>query len=83
MRVQVEYDDDGRIISVSGAASGESAGPGGQVGRVFNRSHHVIEVEAEEMRHERDFDGLRRFVSGHSVEGHPDAPRLVTSATAQ
>jgi hypothetical protein len=70
MRIQVEYDDNGEIKSVAGA------GPNVSTGRLPSPNHRIAVVHTEEVRHERDFEGLRKVVEGHRVTGHPHEPRL-------
>jgi hypothetical protein len=78
MRVQVEYDGDGRITAVAGVIVVEhSDGSVGRASRVVRPGHHVLEVDTDEMRDERDTDGLRRIVDSHYVVGHPREPKLI------
>lgn len=78
MLILIEYATDGRIVSVAGAPAGADAERlNGRAVRIFDPHSHVLEFDATEMRHERDFDGLLRFMHGHSVVGNPEAPRVV------
>ena len=80
MRIQVEYDENGQIISATGGNPVESPG---RSGRVATAGHDLVEVEAEEIRHERDFDGLRKVVERYRVAGHPHEPHLVARDAAE
>jgi hypothetical protein len=70
MLIQVEYSDDGTIKSVA------LAGPNVSTARVPRPYHRIAVIEAEDVKHERDFDGLRHIVENHRIVGHPHEPRL-------
>ena len=73
MRIQVEYDDDGHITAVAGAIMIEHPdGSISRVGRVSKPGHHLIEVDSDEMSHERDFNGLKKLVNDYLIAGHPN-----------
>jgi hypothetical protein len=81
VHIQVEYDDHGHITAVIGGVGiHRRDGEEGRLGRFSRTGHHVIEVDSDEVSHERDFSGLRRLVNGYRVAGHPDAPKLVGRA---
>ena len=78
MHLQVEYDDDGHITAVAGAVMIEHPdGSISRLGRVSRPGHHVIEVDSDEMSHERDVNGLIRFVKDFRIVGHPSDPKLI------
>jgi hypothetical protein len=72
MKILVEHDDIGNIYAVA-LATGTSAitvlqpGPG----------RLISEVEAANVQHEKDYEGLRSVRHEYRVEGHPTQPRLV------
>jgi len=70
MRIQLEYNDAGEIKSVAGA------GPSVSTGRIARPHYKIAVFDTEEVRHEHDFDGLRKVVEGHRVIGHPHEARL-------
>lgn len=70
MRIQIEYNGAGEIKSVAGA------GPSVSTGRIARPNHKIAVIDAEEVRHEHDFDGLRRVVETYRVTGHPHQPSL-------
>jgi hypothetical protein len=77
MIVQIEYDDNGEIKSVAGSASIKLPdGSKGMIRRIPRPGHKIAEVEAEDVQHDRDFDGLRRVMESYRVTGHPPKPRL-------
>ncbi|WP_328395564.1 hypothetical protein [Nocardia sp. NBC_00416] len=77
MRVQVEYDDCGRITAISGAVTVEHAGGDiGRSARFVTPGHHILDVDTDEMADEKDLAGLRRLVTEYSIIGYPDRPRL-------
>jgi hypothetical protein len=82
VRIQVEYDSDGRITAVAGVVAVEhSDGSVGRASRVPRPGHYVLEVETYEMSHERDADGLRRILDSYGIAGHPHEPKLVKRVT--
>ena len=83
MRIQVEYDGDGRITAVAGVVAVEhSDGSVGRASRVARPGHYVLEVETDEMSHERDTDGLARILDSYGVAGHPREPKLIKRDTS-
>ena len=70
MRIQVEHDGAGEIKSVAGA------GPSVSTGRIARPNHQISVVDTDEVRHEHDFDGLRRLIEGYRITGHPHKPSL-------
>jgi hypothetical protein len=79
MRILVEYDADGTIQSVAYVqliSTPEGAEVSAQ--RRPKPGHTIIEVETEEVQHERDVQGLKRLVEGYRVTGHPDQPTLTS-----
>lgn len=70
MRIQIEYNDAGEIKSVAGA------GPSVNTGRIARAHHKIAVIDTEEVRHERDFEGLRRVFESCRVTGHPGRPSL-------
>jgi hypothetical protein len=84
MRIQVEYDSTGKIRSIAGVGimefSDESRGTMGRFPPKGDSS--IIEVEMEDVRDERDIDGLKRVVSSYRVTGHPHEPRLTAESSA-
>lgn len=77
MRVQIEFDDNGEIRSVAGAISiKKSDGSEGMAGRIPRTHHSVIELEVQDVRDQRDFDGLQKLLKNYRVIGHPKNPRL-------
>jgi hypothetical protein len=70
MRIQVEYNDAGAIKSVAGA------GPSVSTGRIARANHKIAVIDIEEVRHEHDFDGLRRIVENYRVTAHPHRASL-------
>jgi hypothetical protein len=65
MLVEIEYNEKGEITSVAGS------GPAVSSGRIARPNHRIVALEVEEIRHERDFEGLRKVVEGYRVTGHP------------
>jgi hypothetical protein len=83
VRIQVEYDGDGRITAVAGVVAIEhSDGSVSRASRVARPSHYVLEVDTDEMSHERDTDGLRRILDSYLIAGHPREPKLIRRDTA-
>lgn len=77
MRIQVEYEDNGRITHVG--TVGEIKHSDGSVSRcrlMSRPGRHVVEVDSDEVTHERDVDGLRRVVDIYQIVGHPHDPHL-------
>ncbi len=70
MRVKIEYEENGRIKSISGA------GPDVTATRVPRLNHKLVDVEAPDVLHDRDFEGMKKLVENHRVVGHPSEPRL-------
>ncbi len=70
MRIQIEFNDAGEITSVAGA------GPSVSTGRIARPNHGILVVDTEQVRHEHDFEGLRRIVEEYRVTGHPHQPSL-------
>jgi hypothetical protein len=70
MRIQVEYSDDGSIKSAA------LSGPNVSSGRIPSPNHRIAVIETEEVKHERDLEGLRFVVENHRIIGHPHEPRL-------
>lgn len=70
MRIQIEYNDAGEIKSLAGA------GPSVRTGRIARPNHKIAVIDTEEVRHEHDFDGLRRVVETYRITGHPHQPCL-------
>jgi hypothetical protein len=78
MRIQIEHDDSGEIKSVAGPVSVRfSDDSEGTCGRTPSEGHWIVEVEAEEVQHELDFDGFRKVIATYRVAGHPHQPLLV------
>jgi hypothetical protein len=75
MRIQIEYSEDGEIKSVAGAE------PSTQTGRIARANHKIAVIDTEEVRHKRDFAGLRRVVENYRVIGHPHRPSLTRKTT--
>ncbi|WP_327151660.1 hypothetical protein [Nocardia sp. NBC_01329] len=78
MRVQIEYDQDGRITAISGVVSVEH--PDGDLGRsarFVRPGHFILDLDTEVMADTTDMAGLRRLATEYSIAGHPDHPRLV------
>jgi hypothetical protein len=77
VRLYIEYTDAGEIKSVGAGGSVKFAdGSRGIIGRRPGPDHHMLELETEDVKHERDVEGLRRLVETHRVVGHPKNPRL-------
>jgi hypothetical protein len=77
MRIQIEFDENGEIRSVAGPISIKLPdGSHGMVGRSPHPGHTSIEVEVEGVRHERDFEGLRKVMKNYRMTGHPKEPCL-------
>lgn len=70
MRIEIEYNNNGEIVSVAGS------GPTVNTGRLPRPNHRMLAVEAEEVRHERDLVGLRKIVESYRITGHPHQPCL-------
>ncbi|MEV3959458.1 hypothetical protein AB0M34_00955 [Nocardia sp. NPDC050193] len=82
MRVQIEYDQDGRITAVSGVVTVEH--PDGDLGRsarFVRPGHFILDLDTEVMADPTDLAGLRRLATQYSIAGHPDHPRLVARET--
>ncbi|MGW0005401.1 hypothetical protein [Nocardia grenadensis] len=82
MRVQIEYDQDGRITAVSGVVTVEH--PDGDLGRsarFVRPGHFILDLDTEVMADPTDLAGLRRLATQYSIAGHPDHPRLVERET--
>jgi hypothetical protein len=78
MRVQIEFDEKGQIRSIAGASSIEMPdGTEAGLARVPRPGHAIVELEVEDIRHARDFEGVQRVVKNYRVTGHPKEPRLV------
>lgn len=82
MRVQIEYDQDGRITAISGVVTVEH--PGGDIGRsarFVRPGHFILDLDTEVMADPMDLAGLRRLATQYSIAGHPDQPRLIERET--
>jgi hypothetical protein len=78
MRVQIEFDENGKIRSVAGPVSIKLRdGSNAMSRRIPNPGHSIIEAEVEEVRYERDIEGLSKVMKSYHVTGHPHEPRLV------
>ena len=59
MIVQIEYDANGDIRAVAGAGSlAFPDGTEGKVGRIPGAGYNIVELEAKEIQHDRDFEGF-------------------------
>ena len=72
MKVFIEHDVQGTIYAI-----GVSAGGSGTTTLRSGPGRHVSEVEAPDVKHERDYDNLRRIKQDYRVEGGPGKVRLV------
>jgi hypothetical protein len=77
MIVQIEYDANGDIRAVAGAGSlAFPDGTEGKVGRIPGADYNIVDLEAKEIQHDRDFAGLKKVMETYRVTGHPHKPRL-------
>lgn len=81
MHLQLEYDENGKIVGIAGASAVEFAdGSLGRMGRTPKPGHGLIEHETDDVRDERDIEGMQRVMRSYRVTGHPHSPRLVAAA---
>ncbi|NUP28273.1 MAG: hypothetical protein HOQ44_16560 [Nocardia sp.] len=84
MRVQIEYDEDGRITAVSGVVAVEHAdGDIGRSARFVRPGHFILDLDTEVMVDATDMAGLRRLATQYSIADHPEQPRLVRRDTGE
>lgn len=78
MRIQVEFDEDGSIKTIT-IPSAASVGPGGQaqIARRPRKNHRVTFVEAREVNSDQDLDALHTLRNTHRVEIVDGIGRLV------
>jgi hypothetical protein len=77
MLVQIEFNGKGQIRSIAGPSSIKMPdGTEARLARVPRKGHGIVELEAEEVKHERDFEGLQKVMKNYRVMGHPKEPRL-------
>ena len=78
MRVQIEFDNNGEILSVAYPISIKLPdGSEAMTGRIPKPGLSIVEVEVEDVQHERDWEGLQKVMKSYRVTGHPHEPRLV------
>jgi|RhiMetdeSRZDD1v2_1073273.scaffolds.fasta_scaffold35575_7 hypothetical protein len=78
MVVQIEFDESGQIRSIAGVTSIKMPdATEARLARVPRQGHTIVELETEDIKHERDFEGLQKVMKNYRITGHPKEPRLV------
>lgn len=77
MKLQIEYDDKGEIRSIAGPTLVTMPhGARALVGRAATRGHYIAEIEVEDVKHDRDFENMKKAKEHYRVIDHPHRPRL-------